>query len=95
MKDVVGFEWDAGNSGKNWKSHAVTDEECEEAFFDPDKKVAVDETHSQNERRYFLLGNTSQSRLLVIVFTIRHERIRVISARDINKKERKLYEKEY
>ena len=95
VRKIIGFEWDAHNRDKNLAKHRVTDEECEEAFFDPDKKVAVDETHSQNERRYFLLGNTSQSRLLVIVFTIRHERIRVISARDINKKERKLYEKEY
>ncbi len=86
------FEWDAGNSGKNLKNHGVTDGECEEVFFDPDKKIAKDTFHSGREPRYILFGRTRVSRLLFLVFTIRKGRIRVISARDINTKERHLYE---
>lgn len=62
-------------------------------FFDPDKVVAVDRRHSQSERRHILLGCTKLQRLLCVVFTVRSGVVRVISARDINKKERHLYEK--
>lgn len=87
------FEWDNGNSGKNFKSHSVFDEECEEVFFDPEKRIAKDVFHSGAEARYILLGATNKHRLLFLVFTIRKGRLRIISARDINKKERHLYEK--
>ncbi len=92
FRDPLEFEWDKGNSGKNLKAHAVSDEECEEAFFDPKKKLAKDALHSGKEPRFILLGMTGKSRLLFIVFTLRKSRIRVISARDINKKEKHLYE---
>ena len=87
------FEWDNGNSGKNFKSHNVSDGECEEVFFDPKKKIALDVFHSGAETRYILLGETSKHRLLFLVFTIRKGRLRIISARDISKKEKHLYEK--
>jgi len=92
MKDVVGFQWDRGNSGKNWLKHSVSDQECEEVFFDPKKKILLDNKHSESEPRYILLGATIRTRVLVIIFTKRKSLIRVISARDINKKEKKLYE---
>lgn len=92
-KSPSGFEWDKGNKDKNLKKHAVTDQECEEAFFDPAKRILKDALHSGNEPRYILIGQTKRQRFLFIVFTIRKDRIRVISARDLNKKERTLYEK--
>ena len=85
------FEWDQGNKNKNLVRHRVTDEECEEVFFDPQKKATKDVTHSQSEPRYILLGKTRKERILFIVFTTRKDKIRIISARDINKKERVLY----
>lgn len=88
------FEWDKGNVGKNFRLHNVSDGECEEIFFDPKKKIAKDIFHSGKEVRYILLGITSKRRLLFLIFTIRKGCIRVISARDINKKEKYLYEKE-
>ena len=86
------FQWDKGNKGKNYLKHKVTDEECEEAFFDQNKKILKDLLHSNNEERYILLGQTKEKRFLFIIFTVRSGKIRVISARDLNKKEKKLYE---
>ena len=92
--DTRQFEWDSGNSGKNKRKHEVEDWECEEVFFDPRKVTLKDKLHSGKEERFILLGKTRQSRLLYIVFTVRNEKVRVISARDITKrKEIELYEK--
>jgi len=91
LSQAAGFEWDNGNRGKNWLRHKVTDEECEEVFFDENKIVARDKLHSAKEERFIILGRTKQERLLYAVFTIRKNKIRVISARDLNKKERSLY----
>lgn len=87
------FEWDSGNRGKNVRQHGVTDEESEGVFFDPGKKILKDTVHSGNEARYILIGQTRQSRILFTVFTIRKKKIRIISSRSMNKKERHLYEK--
>ena len=88
------FEWDDANRIKNVKKHNATNEECEEIFFDPRKKIAKDILHSRYEDRYILIGETKKGRILFIVFTIRKTNVRVISARDLNRKERILYEKE-
>lgn len=92
LKEISGFEWDAGNIQKSLMKHEVRNEECEEAFFDHNKETQKDVLHSMNEERYVLIGQTKRGRLLYIIFTIRKNKIRIISARDINKKERKLYE---
>ena len=89
----ITFEWDKGNSDKNWIKHKIADKEREEPFFDQQKKIIEDVRHSENEQRFLLFGQTKLSRLVVIVFTIRHNRVRVISARNINKKEKTIYEK--
>lgn len=91
-KDVFAFEWDSGNSDKP-KKHGLTLEEVEEAFFDEQRIVFDDWRHSKTEKRLTILGKTKQERLLNITYTIRKDKIRVITARDINKKEVYLYEK--
>ncbi|HEY4695122.1 MAG TPA: BrnT family toxin [Candidatus Nanoarchaeia archaeon] len=91
-KQTLRFEWDKGNIGKS-KKHGVSDQETEEVFFDSGKVSFKDLVHSDTEERFILLGKTSKERLLYIVFTKREDRIRIISARDVNKKERPLYEK--
>ncbi len=93
LTDLKEFIWDSGNKNKNWIKHKVTNEECEEAFFDDKKQTLKDIKHSQKENRYIILGKTKKGRLLFIVFTIRNKKTRVISARDLKKKEVKLYEK--
>lgn len=93
LNEPLKFDWDKGNIDKNWKKHQVSNTECEEIFFDENKKILKDRLHSGSEDRYIILGKTKKERLLFVVFTIREKKIRVISARDINKKERRLYEK--
>jgi uncharacterized protein len=94
LKEVSGFEWDKGNKNKNLIKHNVANEECEEIFFDQNKIIMKDIAHSESEERYTLIGKTKQKRLLHIVFTIRKDRVRIISARNLNKKHYRLYEKE-
>ncbi|OGI94651.1 hypothetical protein A3A03_01270 [Candidatus Nomurabacteria bacterium RIFCSPLOWO2_01_FULL_40_18] len=94
LQEVSGFEWDAGNREKNLVKHNVTNEECEESFFDQKKIIMKDVPHSESEERYTLIGQTKQKRLLHIVFTVRNNRVRIISARNLNKKHYRLYEKE-
>lgn len=89
----ITFDWDTGNSSKNRDKHNVSSEECEEVFGDLYKVIYRDLSHSIKENRFLLIGETWAGRLLFIVFTLRKDKIRVISARDLNKKEYKLYEK--
>lgn len=91
-KLIIEFEWDKGNIGKN-KKHKVEDKEAEEVFFDQSKVIFKDILHSNKEVRFILLGQTKKKRLLYIVYTQRKNKIRIISARNINKKEVSLYEK--
>lgn len=88
----TGFEWDDHNSEKNWIKHGVTPSECEEIFFNRPLIVLDDAQHSKNERRFYSLGRTEIGRLLFVVFAIRKDKIRVISARDMSRKERKEYQ---
>ena len=85
------FEWDEGNLG-HIKRHNVEKKECEEAFFNKPLLVLKDEIHSRSEERLQALGLTKGGRMLFIVFTLRSGKVRVISARDQNKKERKIYQ---
>lgn len=93
LKEPIKFVWDKGNQDKNWLKHKVSKEECEEVFFDKNKKIIKDVLHSGKEKRYIILGKTKKNKLLFVVFTNRSDKIRVISARSLNKKEVYLYEK--
>jgi len=92
LSGIEGFDWDEGNIHKNWLKHNVSSLECEEVFFDSYLKIVGEKLYSGNEVRFIILGKTKKGRLLFVVFTLRNNKIRVISARDINKKEKKLYE---
>ncbi|MBA2732204.1 MAG: BrnT family toxin [Acidobacteria bacterium] len=92
LSECSGFEWDKGNLEKNWISHKVTAVECEQIFFNLPLVVADDVKHSRKESRFYALGQTDAGRLLFSVFTIRRKLIRVISARDMNTKERRAYQ---
>jgi hypothetical protein len=88
----TGFDWDDGNSDKNWIRHKVSQAECEGLFFNAPLVVAPDDKHSGVEPRLYVLGQTDEGRRLYIVVTIRDQLIRVISARDMNRREEKEYE---
>ena len=91
MPDFEGFDWDAANAEKNWTAHQVSPVEAEQVFFNRPLLAADDAKHSSQERRYYVLGQTDQGRLLFIAFTQRKGRIRVISARDMSRKEKRVY----
>jgi uncharacterized DUF497 family protein len=91
LQRCAGFDWDDGNSGKNWHRHTVSDAEAEEIFFNDPLVAAVGTPRSQSEPRYFVLGRTDSGRLLFVAFTIRGQLIRVISARDMTRKEARRY----
>lgn len=87
------FESDDWNVKKNQQKHRVSVIECEQIFSDPKKRIFYDRSHSSiGERRFILIGSTVTGRALYVAFTIRSNRIRVISARDLNRKEHYLYE---
>ncbi|MBC8504696.1 MAG: BrnT family toxin [Anaerolineales bacterium] len=92
FRNLKGFDWDDGNREKNWIKHQVSSIECEEIFFNTPLVLANDKLHSVDETRYYVLGQTNRERRLFIVFTVRDEKIRVISARDMSRKEHEIYE---
>lgn len=94
LEGFEGFDWDEGNSQKNWHGHRITDAECEQLFFNSPLMTAVDKNHSQKERRFQALGHADSGRLLFAAFTIRKSLIRIISAREMNKREERRYEEE-
>ena len=87
------FDWDAGNIEKSWLKHQVSQKDSESTFKDPASVLALDPSHSQSDKRFQLIGNSESNKLLNIIFTIRNHKIRIISARSANQKERNLYEK--
>ena len=92
LDGITGFEWDEKNREKNWEKHRVSAAECEEVFFSLPLILREDTGHSQGEPRFYVLGETGMGRQLFVVFTVRNDKIRVISARDLSRKERRIYE---
>lgn len=91
LEDCPGFQWDAANSDKIWDKHRVSRSECEQLFFNRPLVVADDAKHSAQEQRFYALGRTDAGRLLFAVFTIRDALIRVISARAMSRRERRVF----
>ena len=94
IEQIAGFDWDDGNSRKSSDKHDVGQAEAESIFFNDPLIVVADVKHSAKEQRLNALGKTAQNRLLHVTFTLRQNgtTIRVISARDMHRKERKIYE---
>ncbi len=95
FNQIIGFDWDAGNAQKNEK-HGVSMAQAEQVFFNEPLLLLEDSTHSQIEVRFHALGKSDDGRALHVTFTLRNAArlIRVISARDMHKKERKIYEQD-
>ena len=93
LNKIASFDWDSGNARKNDK-HGVSMAEAEQVFFNAPLLLLADTKHSHAEQRYHALGKTDEGRRLHITFTLRKagEKLRVISARDMHKKERTIYE---
>ena len=93
LEGLSGFDWDEGNARKNEK-HGVSTAEAEQGFFNQPLLLLEDGAHSQSEPRFHALGKTDAGRARHITFTLRQSGalIRVISARDMHRKERAIYE---
>ncbi len=90
---IEGFNWDSGNSEKNRNKHQASNSEAEEVFLNYPRYVyRIRKELPEDEKRFYLLGQTNAGRQLFVVYTIRENLIRVISARDMSKKERRRYE---
>jgi uncharacterized DUF497 family protein len=94
LRDIIGFDWGEGNARKNEK-HNVSMAEAEQVFFNAPLLVLEDSKHNKQEPRFHALGKSDENRQLHITFTLRQagRKIRIISARDMHKKERAIYEK--
>jgi hypothetical protein len=92
LDQFTGFEWDEGNRTKNWTKHRVSHEECEQVFFNEPLLVFFDAEHSEAEDRFYVLGKTDGGRRLFVVCTPRDRLLRVISARDMTRAERRRYD---
>ncbi len=93
LATAEGFEWDSGNAPKIWERHEVTPGEAEQIFFNQPLIVIADAKHSKAEQRFYVLGQTDSGRWLFTVFTMRKKLIRVISARDMSRRERREYDR--
>jgi len=94
LRGVTGFDWDEANIDKN-EEHGVSSGEVEQVFMNRPLRIVPDALHSQSEERFAAFGMTDEGELLTVVFTLRESgsKIRPISARPMDRKERGAYEK--
>ena len=89
LPNIAGFQWDEGNSSKNWARHQVSQTEAEQVFLN--RPLVVAGAPFKNESRQFAFGRTDAGRLLTVVFTVRGSLLRVISVRPMSRRERRGY----
>lgn len=92
LAKITGFEWDQGNIGKSYQKHGITPNEAEEAFLDTHVFFQEDIKHSEKEERFIAISKTGKNKMLFSIFTLRNKKIRIVSTRVANKKEKRLYE---
>ena len=92
LREIV-FEWDRWNAHKNEEKHGVSRIEAESAFFDPRVRLYLDQKHTTGrETRHILYGRSIENRVLMVGFTVRASKVRIITARPASRKERATYE---
>ncbi|MEK6747218.1 MAG: BrnT family toxin [Pseudomonadota bacterium] len=89
---LISFEWDDFNQHKSWKKHGISKQEAEQIFMCSPLLILDDERHSYYEARYHALGKTQENKKLFISFTVRANKVRIISARAMSRTERRIYE---
>ena len=92
LRKIIGFEWDQGNIDKSYQKHGITTKDAEEVFLDKGIQIKRDFKHHETEERFIAIGKNLESKILFVIFTMRYSKIRIISARTANKKERRMYE---
>jgi len=92
FKNIQGFNWDSSNINKNQLKRGVSWQEAEATFRNRPIIILEDSIHSNTKNRYTLYGKSDNNRKLTIIFTIRENNFRIISARDQSKSERRIYD---
>lgn len=92
LSKITGFEWDKGNIDKSYQKHGITPNEAEQVFLDDELLLWEDVEHSKQEERFKAIGKIAKGDVLFLVFTLRKNKIRIVSARKVSKKERRQYE---
>jgi hypothetical protein len=96
MLREIAFEWDIWNIQKNEIKHGISRLEAESVFFDKNLLIFEDQRHSSpSEKRWIAYGKSAYHNVLMMAFTLRASRIRIISSRRASKKERNLYEENH
>lgn len=90
---IIGFEWDKWNVDKSYKKYGITPNETEEVFLDEKVTIKKDFEHQEQEERFIAIGKTTENKILFVVFTMRKDKIRIISGRVANKKEKEVYQR--
>jgi uncharacterized DUF497 family protein len=90
--DAPTFEWDPAKAKVNVRKHGVSFEEAATAFQDPLARIHPDPDHSGHESREILIGHSRRQRLLLVAFADRRGKLRLISAREVTRRERRDYE---
>jgi len=93
LTKILGFDWDKWNIDKSYKKHGITPNESEEIFLDEEVRIEKDVKHQQQEKRFIAIGKTTEKKILFVIFTMRSDKIRIISGRLANKKEREVYQR--
>jgi len=93
LPEPIAFEWDKGNQAKSFVKHRITNEESEEVLLSFEHIIFEDLAHSGIEKRYVAIGLSRNTKMLTVIFTIRKNKIRIVSARPASRKERRIYEK--
>lgn len=93
LNKITGVEWDKWNIDKSYKKQGITPNETEEIFLDEKVKIKKDIKHQEQEERFIAIGKTIQNKILFVVFTMRKDKIRIISGRLSNKQEKEVYQK--
>lgn len=88
------FEWDDNKASVNLTKHGVGFDEAETVFADPLAGIAPDPDHAEREHREIIVGLSAAGRFLLVSFTERNAAIRIITARELTRSERRLYEEE-
>lgn len=91
-RKIKNFEWDEGNINKSYQKHGITPNEAEEVFLDQDILISESIKYAETEKRFEAIGRITKGDILFLAFTIRGNKIRIISARKANIKERIKYE---
>jgi hypothetical protein len=90
---MINFEWDIKKADTNLLKHLITFEEASEVFYDFHSFIFDDLKHSEKEKRELIIGQTKSNQIIIVSFTVRENKIRIINARLANKKEKKEYGK--